>query len=558
MYLLYYFTDEEQDTKETALLNQIQARVSNAETDKEMCEQMAAERNMQEHLHRPPINHLTLNFRKNSYETNYRQHYLDCNMDCDLTLAVPRLAAVVDMMVALTFILLLSIAIFLGLPLQPVWLGVFVLVLLVEVAMMAIITMDLCCRGRHTGLGRILSAAANWYPRHAFGAVLAAVPAIAVYINFACSTFENIPGQDLFYCVLLLASLVHFCNFTMLSSWMKSCLATTAGIILLILVVIGVCGPSAVEPLMNTTIDYNVATATNDVSVKVNSSTVEDIMFGGQHPLRWEIILNVILLLLLIFFLNREFEIGYRLSFHGDHQAQQDQRQMQQEKEQADWLLHNIIPVHVTDVLRQTQKYSRNHTDVGVVFAKVVNFDDFYDESFEGGREYYRVLNELISDMEDLFDDPRFKDVEKIKTIGSCLMVASGLNETRRAENHDPNAHLYALMEFCIELMKKLDQFNAEIFNFDFEMAIGYNFGEITSGVIGTTKLLYDIWGDTVNISSRMYSTGVQGRVQVPEETAEKLKDKFDFEYRDKTFVKGKGEMATYLLVDQKPGAAWD
>ena len=89
-------------------------------------------------------------------------------------------------------------------------------------------------------------------------------------------------------------------------------------------------------------------------------------------------------------------------------------------------------------------------------------------------------------------------------------------------------------------------------------MAIGYNYGEVTAGVIGTTKLLYDIWGDTVNVSSRMYSTGVHGKIQVTEDCAKKLESMFDFEFRGKIAVKGKGDLNTYVLVGKKPGAHWE
>ncbi len=329
---------------------------------------------------------------------------------------------------------------------------------------------------------------------------------------------------------------------------MKSTLATVAGSVLLILLGIGVCKDSA---------DLNSTPNAGDDVTESPMSDVE-LVFHGKHQLRFEIILNMALLLLLVWFLNREFEVSYRLSYHGNMQAAVDARKIQTEKEQADWLLHNIIPEHVSEVLKKTSKYCKNHQDVGVIFAKVVNFDEFYDESFEGGREYLRVLNELIGDMEDLFDDPKFKDVEKIKTIGSCLMAASGLNPATRNQNADPNAHLYALLDFSIELLKKLEQFNMEIFNFDFEMSIGFNFGPITSGVIGSTKLLYDIWGDTVNVSSRMYSTGVSGRIQVTGDVAKAMEEKFDFEYRGEVFVKGKGDLKTYLLVKKKDGATWN
>jgi len=185
------------------------------------------------------------------------------------------------------------------------------------------------------------------------------------------------------------------------------------------------------------------------------------------------------------------------------------------EKEQADSLLRNILPEHVADVLKRHEGYSQTYENVGVIFAKISNFDDFYDEAYEGGREFLRVLNELMGDFEELFDTPKYKDVEKIKTIGSCLMASAGLNKEKRDQNSDPKAHLYALMDFSMDLLKKLAQFNRDMLSFQFEMEIGYNFGEVTAGVVGTTKLLYDIWGDAVNVASRMYSTGVHGKIQV-------------------------------------------
>lgn len=91
-----------------------------------------------------------------------------------------------------------------------------------------------------------------------------------------------------------------------------------------------------------------------------------------------------------------------------------------------------------------------------------------------------RVLNELISDMEELFAEERFRDVEKIKTIGSCLMAASGLNvgETVVNEQGTPE-HVYALLDFCLALLNKLALFNSNMLSFEFTMAIGYNIGQV-------------------------------------------------------------------------------
>ncbi|ESN99703.1 hypothetical protein HELRODRAFT_83939 [Helobdella robusta] len=231
---------------------------------------------------------------------------------------------------------------------------------------------------------------------------------------------------------------------------------------------------------------------------------------------------------------------------------------MLESKDKDNWLLNNIVPLHVIECLKRDGKYCRTHNDVGIIFAKVCNFDNFYDESYQGGIEYLRVLNELIGDLEELFEDARFNQIEKIKTIGCCLMAASGLNVQESAKTpgnqETPNRpdHLVALVDFCLAIFEKLRAFNASMLNFEFNMTIGYNIGQVTSGVVGTSKMLFDIWGDAVNVASRMYSTGVHGRVQLTEQCHLLLNDQFDFEFRGEVFVKGKGDMRTYLLVGRK------
>jgi adenylate cyclase 9 len=551
-------TDREET--ETALLSQIKRTLTHEDEDKLLIESMEGNKEVETYLHRPPINNCTLSFLEARNERQYQNKYLKGDSS-GKTLAAPRISAFCDMMVSVIFMTLISVACFLGFPIRLPWIIFFAFGMLVEVVFLIPLLLGIC--GNSSPSLRMLQLSHTVYSRHICGGILTVLPAVAVLVNFWCNTFDSRSDTDAFLCIVLLVSLLHFFNFTMLSSWMKSSLATIFAIILVVLVVMGTCkdAPASTASPENVTMVYD-AVDSGALLMGINSSIPVTVfsLFDAEHPKRFEIILDVIIILLLIWYLNREFEIAYRLSFHGDLQALRDRQQMQTEKEQADWLLHNIIPAHVSDIIKENSShtcYSQNYTDVGVVFAKISNFDDFYDESFEGGKEYLRVLNELISDMEELFDDPAFKDVEKIKTIGSCLMVASGLNPLRK-ENKDPNAHLYALMDFCVGLLTKVDQFNLEIFNFDFEMALGFNIGEVTAGVIGTTKLLYDIWGDTVNVSSRMYSTGKSGRIQVTEDCAKKLEGKFDFEYRGQTFVKGKGDLNTYLLVKKKDGATWE
>uniref|UniRef100_A0A8B9XS51 Adenylate cyclase type 9 n=1 Tax=Bos mutus grunniens TaxID=30521 RepID=A0A8B9XS51_BOSMU len=217
-------------------------------------------------------------------------------------------------------------------------------------------------------------------------------------------------------------------------------------------------------------------------------------------------------------------------------------------RDQADWLLRNIIPYHVAEQLKVSQTYSKNHDSGGVIFASIVNFSEFYEENYEGGKECYRVLNELIGDFDELLSKPDYSSIEKIKTIGATYMAASGLNATQCRDGSHPQEHLQILFEFAKEMMRVVDDFNNNMLWFNFKLRVGFNHGPLTAGVIGTTKLLYDIWGDTVNIASRMDTTGVECRIQVSEESYRVLsKMGYEFDYRGTVNVKGKGQMKTYL-----------
>lgn len=287
-----------------------------------------------------------------------------------------------------------------------------------------------------------------------------------------------------------------------------------------------------------------------------NSLNISNVTSDGQanqdpHPqdlLGLEACVAFSLLLLLVWFLNREFEVSHRLHYHGNVEADQHRIKIQNMRDQADWLLRNIIPIHVAEQLKVTQSYSKNHDNVGVIFASIVNFSEFYEESYEGGKECYRVLNELIGDFDELLRKPVFSNIEKIKTIGATYMAASGLNAQQCADAAHPHAHLRALFEFALEMMRVVDDFNKNMLGFGFKLRIGFNHGPLTAGVIGTTKLLYDIWGDTVNIASRMDTTGVECRVQVSEESYCVLSSMdYEFDYRGTVNVKGKGQMKTFL-----------
>jgi len=380
----------------------------------------------------------------------------------------------------------------------------------------------------------------RWYPSQIFGAFLVSLPVISLLSNLTCQNFGVLEDTARnFYLNLLTVTLVLFCNFTQIYCYVKSILASMFALSLIIFQAV----PSSC-PCQS----YSNITFSNSSGFQPSQSRCVFInsYFTG------ELILIITMLIVLIWMLNREFEINYRLSYHCSLLAAKDRKKILNLKNQADWLLHNIIPNHVSDQLKKSAKYSENHKDVGIVFASLVNFNELYDESYMGGKEFLRVLNELISDFDELLDQTEFRNVEKIKTIGATFMAASGLNPFIREENNHKYQHIKELMEFAFSLQRSVEDFNQSLIEFDLVLRIGLNYGDITSGVIGTTKLYYDIWGDAVNIAARMDSTGVDGRIQVNERTKDVMKQWYEFEERGEIFVKGKDNMKVFLFRSKK------
>ncbi|XP_045542836.1 adenylate cyclase type 3 [Papilio machaon] len=227
-------------------------------------------------------------------------------------------------------------------------------------------------------------------------------------------------------------------------------------------------------------------------------------------------------------------------------------------------LVHNVLPPHVASHFMGARHhhrdlYSQSYAEVGVLFASMPNFSEFYSEETVNnqGLECLRFLNEVISDFDLLLEDSKFsKDIIKIKTISSTYMAASGLNPTRQMQPSDGVlvrwAHLACLVEFALELQRVLTAINEQSFN-HFVLRLGVNHGPITAGVIGARKPHYDIWGNTVNVASRMESTGKAGCIQVTEETCQILQCfGYYFEQRGLVAVKGKGQLMTYYLQGKR------
>ncbi|XP_026993711.1 adenylate cyclase type 8 isoform X1 [Tachysurus fulvidraco] len=270
-------------------------------------------------------------------------------------------------------------------------------------------------------------------------------------------------------------------------------------------------------------------------------------------------LLLMAMFLLAVFYHGQQLEYTARLDFLWRVQAKEEINEMRELREHNENMLRNILPSHVARHFLEKDRdneelYSQSYDAVGVMFASIPGFADFYSqtEMNNQGVECLRLLNEIIADFDELLGEERFQDIEKIKTIGSTYMAVSGLSPEKQ-QCEDKWGHLCALADFAIALNESIQEINKHSFN-NFQLRIGMAHGSVVAGVIGAKKPQYDIWGKTVNLASRMDSTGVSGKIQVPEETYSILTERgFAFEYRGEIYVKGiseqEGKIRTYFLL---------
>ncbi|OTF69334.1 adenylate cyclase type 6-like protein [Euroglyphus maynei] len=251
-------------------------------------------------------------------------------------------------------------------------------------------------------------------------------------------------------------------------------------------------------------------------------------------------------------FVHTWIERTSRLDFLWKQQAKRQLQDMREIRHYNAQLLKNILPDHVANYFLtqdrpQEQLYAQSYACCGVLFASIPNFDNFYSEDINNGVECIRLLNEIIFDFDQLLEDDRFRCIEKIKTISSTYMAASGLNP--RDQGKTAGFLLDSLVDFALSMMDALQDVNKHSFN-NFKMRIGISSGPLVGGVIGAKKPVYDIWGNTVNEASRMDSTGSLDKIQVPKHTAQILKaEGYHLDYRGLIQVKGKGQMETFWVM---------
>lgn len=210
------------------------------------------------------------------------------------------------------------------------------------------------------------------------------------------------------------------------------------------------------------------------------------------------------------------------------------------EQEKSEGLLLNILPRPIAERLKAASQTIADHFDeASILFADVVDFTPLSDRL--PPTEVVGILDRLFSRFDELVER---HGLEKVKTIGDCYMASSGVPDP--SPDHARKAALLALD------MRDVVATSAVAGRSGLELRIGINSGPVVAGVIGTKRFLYDLWGDAVNVASRMESQGTRGEIQITRATYELLKDEFVCRRRGTIPVKGKGDIETWYLVGSR------
>jgi adenylate cyclase len=214
--------------------------------------------------------------------------------------------------------------------------------------------------------------------------------------------------------------------------------------------------------------------------------------------------------------------------------------ELEVERAKSERLLLNVLPASVADRLKESEEVIADGFGAAtVLFADIVGFTPL--AQVLPPADTVVLLDRIFAGWDELADR---HGVEKIKTIGDAYMVAGGLPAPRED-------HAEAIADLALEMEAEAKRCAGED-GPSLEVRIGIDTGPVVAGVIGRAKFSYDLWGDTVNTASRMESHGIPGAIQVTERAYERLRDRYELRRRGTIEVKGKGPMATYLLLGRR------
>lgn len=276
---------------------------------------------------------------------------------------------------------------------------------------------------------------------------------------------------------------------------------------------------------------------TGNFSLAVATGMSASVAFTGILAAQREVDLDFVLLTLLVFSTNLAGMIFHRQVESTRRREYLAGRALTGERARFRDLLVRVLPERIADRLHRGQTVSDTYPRVVVLFADVVGFTAM--ASRHPPDTVVRWLNELFG----RFDDVMARHgLEKIKTIGDAYMAASGLDGPGSCER---------AAEAALELVELTHRMHAPDGNLA-QIRVGLNAGPALAGIIGTTRFLYDLWGDTVNVASRMEAASRPGAILVTGEVRDELAAGFDFEMRPAVDIKGKGPMTTWVMRGRK------
>lgn len=208
---------------------------------------------------------------------------------------------------------------------------------------------------------------------------------------------------------------------------------------------------------------------------------------------------------------------------------------LDRQRAQSDALLLNVLPASIAKRLKKSPDavIADRCGEVTVLFADIVGFTALSSKT--NPAETVKMLNQIFTVFDELCE---VHGVERIKTIGDGYMAFSGASDP-------PPDHATAMLKVAIGMR---DYLESRPFAEPLQVRIGLNSGEVVAGIVGTTRFHYDIWGDAVNVASRMESTGEPGRIHIARSTWEKIHDVYPCEPRGRIPVKGKGQLETWFV----------
>lgn len=528
----------------------------------------------------PQLHLITLHFHDREWEKTYRNYGRDLDdgsngelTEMELGYRITKLSYMLDTVALFVNFILIMIGSAVCLSSNnafdkgyPAWLGVFIIGLVVEIFVMVLVFAVFAPHKFPKFFAKFATFIINWYARAVVALFFIYYPIAVIGVGFAlCQNSNTIESQlarqahvqmTFLVTLVVLVSSITFMEVGHIVKFIGGFLVAVLAIGVVIALGLSVCDPDGIT--QNSTL---LPITPIDPVIERPSFPGVTRPFATDSPISTyfttyytrhvapEAIILLLLVLILLAVINRMSEVSVRLSFIGRIEASARRRFTRQLKVQAEWLLFNIIPPHVAYKLRTTGKFSQNHECVGVMFASIVNFRQFLHND-EKGEDSLRLLNVIISEFDTLLERQCFSgSVEKIKTIGSTYMAASGLNLPPEEECNSVK-HLLDLIEFGHQLVETLEVMNRKFTDdFVFEMHIGFNYGPVTSGVVGSRKMLYDMWGDTVNVASRMDSTGAIKKIHMPQRCLEKLGPYVTHTIHKVINVKGKGAMRTVFVT---------